>query len=60
MVFRVGRPVETHYEFVEHIWERINESGLQFGEGSIVINKIRFWGWHNNNEIIDFKFKLID
>lgn len=59
-VYRVGRPGQKHYEFVEYISERINESGLTIKGEPILINQIRLWGWHNNKQTINFKFALVD
>ncbi|MEO5641743.1 MAG: HNH endonuclease [Bacteroidia bacterium] len=59
-VYRVGRPGKKHYEFVEYIYERINESGLVVKGQPILINQVRLWGWHNNNQTLNFKFALLD
>lgn len=59
-IYRVGRPGKKHYEFLEYIWERINESGLIIKGKPILINQIKLWGWHNNTKTIKFKLALID
>lgn len=59
-VYRIGRPGKKHYEFVEYILERINESGLQIKGQPILINQIRLWGWHNNDKRLSFEFALVD
>lgn len=59
-VYRVGRPGKKHYEFVEYIYERINESGLIIKGQPILINQVRLWGWHNNDKELNFQFALVD
>jgi len=59
-VFRIGKPGLLKYDSVEHILERTRESGLNFRGVPTKINIIRLWGWHNNTELIEFDFSLID
>lgn len=59
-VYRVGRPGEINYEIMEYVVERINESGLTFNGNPILIDMVRFWGWHNNTNPLKFEFALID
>lgn len=59
-VYRIAKPGSINYTTVEYIIERVNESGLKFNGVPVLVNTIRFWGWHYNTEKIEFQYAMID